>query len=223
MLPKVFYLFTQVERSYSRAQGGLGIGLTLARSLVDMHGGSVEARSRGHNQGSEFVVRLPLALSSHLAQRRDEDKLTASVVPHRILVVDDNTHAADSLGMLLKFLGADVQIANDGPAALEALQTYRPAVVLLDIGMPGMVGLEVARRARHQQADITLIALTGWGQEEDRRRSHDAGFDHHLVKPLELNALQTLLAALDSRRSAGKGRPPSNTWSNVGTPNPGGV
>jgi len=199
VLPKVFDLFMQVERTYSRAQGGLGIGLTLVRSLVSLHGGSVEARSDGPGRGSEFVVRLPLAAGQLAAHDWDgRDARPAAVAPRRILVVDDNRDAADSLGMLLKFLGADVCTANDGPAALEAFRTYRPSVVLLDIGLPEMDGYEVARRTRQQPegGDVTLIALTGWGQEEDRRRSKEAGIDHHLVKPVDLNALEKLLATL---------------------------
>jgi signal transduction histidine kinase/ActR/RegA family two-component response regulator len=199
MLPKVFDLFTQLDRTYNRAQGGLGIGLTLVRSLVDMHGGSVEAKSDGPGQGSEFVVRLPLAVGKiGMYDRVESAGRLAPVVPRRILVVDDSRDAADSLGMLLKFLGADVLTANDGPAALEALKTYRPSVVLLDLGMPGMDGLEVARRARSQPEgrNVTLIALSGWGQEQDRRRSKEAGIDHHLVKPVDLSALEQLLAAL---------------------------
>jgi CheY-like chemotaxis protein len=199
MLSKVFDLFTQVDRIYSRAQGGLGIGLTLVRSLVEMHGGSVEARSAGPGQGSEFLVRLPLAMRRRSAfeQSRAEGG-TAATASRRILVVDDNRDSADSLGMLLKFLGADVCIANDGPAALEALETCQPSVVFLDIGMPGMDGYEVARRARPwcEDREVTLIALTGWGQEEDLRRSKEAGIDHHLIKPLNLGAVQALLASL---------------------------
>jgi signal transduction histidine kinase len=200
MLPKVFDLFMQVERTYSRAQGGLGIGLTLVRSLVSLHGGSVEARSEGPGRGSELVVRLPLAAG--LAPLQDSrDARPAAVAPRRILVVDDNRDAADSLGMLLKFLGADVCTANDGPAALEAFRTYRPSVMLLDIGLPEMDGYEVARRTRQQPegGDVTLIALTGWGQEEDRRRSREAGIDHHLVKPVDLGVLEKLLATLPAK------------------------
>ncbi len=200
VLPKVFDLFMQVERTYSRAQGGLGIGLTLVRSLVSLHGGSVEARSAGPGRGSEFLVRLPLAPGRFAAHDR-RDARPSAVAPRRILVVDDNRDAADSLGMLLKLLGADVCTANDGPAALEAFRTYRPSVMLLDIGLPEMDGYEVARRTRQQPegGDVTLIALTGWGQEEDRRRSREAGIDHHLVKPVDLGVLEKLLAALPAK------------------------
>jgi CheY-like chemotaxis protein len=200
MLPRVFDLFTQIDRSDSRAQGGLGIGLTLVKSLVELHGGRVMAHSDGAGRGSEFAVRLPLAAAGRPAGPPGGHARPAAVLaPRRILVVDDNRDAAESLGMLLKLLGADVHVAYDGPEALEVLATYKPAVVLLDIGMPGMDGHEVARRIRHHPEfrDVTLIALTGWGQEDDRRRSHSAGFDHHLIKPADVNALQTLLMSLD--------------------------
>jgi PAS domain S-box-containing protein len=205
MLRKVFDLFTQVDRNYSRAQGGLGIGLTLVRSLVDKHGGSVEVKSDGPGRGSESVVRLPLRKEEG-GRRKEESTPSDSsfLLPNsslKMLVVDDNRDAADSLGLLLKLLGAEVLTVHDGSAALEALRTYQPSVVLLDIGMPGMDGYEVARRARRQPEgrDVTLIALTGWGQEEDRRQSKEAGIDYHLVKPVDLDALQTLLAALPQR------------------------
>ena len=203
MLSKVFDLFTQADRTYDRAQGGLGIGLTLVRSLVDMHGGSVEARSDGSGHGSEFIVRLPLAVGRPAVQeQRRTDILCESVAGRRVLVVDDSSDAANSLKMLLQLLGADVQSSNNGLAALETLETYRPAIVLLDIGMPGMDGYEVARRMRQLSVgqEATLIALTGWGQEEDRRKSNEAGFDHHLVKPVDLGALQALLASISGPR-----------------------
>ncbi len=197
MLPKVFDLFIQIDRDSRRAQGGLGIGLTLVRNLVAMHGGSVEVRSAGRNQGSEFIVRLPLTTDvpptpSHRSSKHP------GLVSRRILVVDDNRDAADSLGMLLKALGADVYTVHDGTAALSALHEYQPVVILLDIGMPEMDGFEVAKRVRQRSEgkDVVLIALTGWGQEDDRRRTREAGFDHHLVKPVDLSALQAVLAAV---------------------------
>lgn len=198
MLTKVFDLFAQADGTYSRAQGGLGIGLTLVRSLVELHGGSVEARSEGPGRGSEFVVRLPLMSGAPaLPDRHARDASTDSLADLGVLVVDDNRDSAQSLCMLLQHLGADVHIADGGVAALEALRTHHPEVVLLDIGMPEMDGYEVARRARQRPEgrDALLVALTGWGQEEDRRRSREAGFDHHLVKPLDLAALQELLGS----------------------------
>jgi signal transduction histidine kinase len=196
MLPKVFELFTQLDRTYSRTQGGLGIGLTLVKRLVEMHGGEVEAYSEGPGRGSEFVVRLPLASGPPIAHVSTTPE--AAVMQRRILVVDDNRDAADSLGMLLQVQGADVHVVHDGPAALAALPTYRPSVVLLDIGMPGMDGYEVARRMRQQLngEEVTLIALTGWGQDQDRRLSEEAGIDFHLIKPIDYEALLGLLAGL---------------------------
>ncbi len=203
MLPKVFDLFTQVDNTYDRAHGGLGIGLTLVKRLVQMHGGTVEARSGGPGKGSEFVVRLPEAAGLSTSNNPESSVSTrTAIAAHRILVVDDNRDAADSLGMLLKFEGADTCITYDGPAALEAIQTYRPSVVLLDIGLPGMDGFEVAERARQlpEGRAIKIIALTGWGQEEDRRRSREAGIDDHLVKPVDYDTLVNLLAALSPAR-----------------------
>jgi CheY-like chemotaxis protein len=193
MLNRVFNMFTQVDTG-SRAQGGLGIGLTLARTLVHLHGGTIEAFSEGKGEGCEFVVRLPLAVA------QDVTEAPAKAAPplrlRRVLVVDDNTDAADSLGLLLHFLGAEVKVVHDGSSALEAMKTFNPAVVLLDLGMPGMNGLEVARRMREDPAcrETTLVALTGWGQREDRRRTHDAGFDYHLVKPADVSTLQSILS-----------------------------
>jgi signal transduction histidine kinase/ActR/RegA family two-component response regulator len=200
-LPRVFDLFSQVDPSPSRTQGGLGIGLTLVRTLVDAHGGNVEARSAGLGCGSEFVVRLPVVHDNQGTRGSSHRHAGAgSIANCRILVVDDNRDAADSLRMLLRFLGAEVAAVNDGKAALEALRTYRPSVILLDIGMPGMDGYEVARRMRQQPEgrDITLVALTGWGQDKDRRQSKEAGFDHHLTKPLEIDTLQELLSKRSS-------------------------
>jgi two-component system, sensor histidine kinase len=196
-LPRVFDMFMQ--GAAKRGEGGLGIGLTLARTLAEMHGGSVEARSEGPGQGSEFFVRLPLS-TGRGAALPDLTRPDAVVVqgPTRILVADDSRDAADSLRALLELLGAQVRVAYDGPAALKAFSTYQPEVVLLDIGMPGMDGFEVARRIRQrpESRDVTLIALTGWGQERDRCNSAAAGFDHHLVKPVDIDALQELLKAV---------------------------
>ncbi|HEX3869282.1 MAG TPA: PAS domain S-box protein [Pirellulales bacterium] len=209
MLSRIFDMFTQVDNVLRRAQDGLGIGLNLVRSLIVMHEGSVEARSAGPDQGSEFIVRLPVAeypnLDSGLPARRGEPE---SAVPRalRILVVDDNEDAADTLGILLNRLGADVKVTYDGQSGLEALRTHRPTVVLLDLGMPGLDGHEVAQRMRRDPefCDLTLIALTGWGQDENRRRTREAGFDHHFVKPVDLEVLKAVLASLDSQKGARK-------------------
>jgi CheY-like chemotaxis protein len=196
MLERVFEPFTQV--GHHRAQGGLGIGLTLVRRVVELHGGRVEARSPGLGQGSELTVRLPLPVGV-AAQAVEPGPL-----PRRILVVDDNRDSADSLGTLVQALGAEVRIAYDGPAALEAVAAFRPEVVMLDIGMPGMNGLEVARRLRERPEgrDLTLIAVTGWGQEEDHRRSREGGFDHHLVKPVAIEDLQGVLGHGEGREGS---------------------
>ena len=196
MLPCVFDLFAQVDRSLGRAKGGLGIGLALVRSLVEMHGGRVEARSAGVGRGCEFIVRLPLAAAAP-ACAVFLGAAAAPGVPRRVLVVDDNHDAADTLGRLLKHLDATVRVVYDGQSALAALADFKPDVVLLDLGMPEMDGYETARRIRQspQQPSVTLIALTGWSQDEDHRRTHAAGFDRHLVKPVELDQLQTMLSS----------------------------
>ena len=205
MLPRIFELFVQVDHAATRSQGGLGIGLTLVKNLVEMHNGTVEARSEGLGKGSEFVVRLPTS-----AQGLDQDQGRESrrqvhqpLSPSgcRLLVVDDNQDAANSLAMLLRLQGHEVRVAYSGVAALEMLKAYSPDVVFLDIGMPGMDGYEVARRMRQQSGleTVVLAALTGWGQQADRRRTAEAGFDHHLVKPVEPEALERLMADLGLR------------------------
>jgi PAS domain S-box-containing protein len=200
MLPRVFELFTQVDRTQKQSQGGLGIGLALVKSLVDMHHGRIEARSEGPDRGSEFIVYLPLRSAQKTGENRaDRGPHASPTLPRlRIVVVDDSLDAADSLGMMLQHLGCDVHTANDGRSALLAIAQHQPEIVLLDIGMPGMDGYEVARRVRQQDArrEIVLIALTGWGQAEDRVQSKLAGFDHHLVKPVELPVLQALLTSI---------------------------
>jgi signal transduction histidine kinase/DNA-binding response OmpR family regulator len=215
MLGSVFELFTQADRSLDRSEGGLGIGLTLVRQLVEMHEGRVEAHSDGPGQGSEFVVRLPL-LRSQIADGKlqNEEKTEAAAASsssdlqsafcnlqsRRVLVVDDNRDAAESLGLLLEVSGHQVRICHDGASALAAAADYQPEVVLLDIGLPGMNGYEVARRLRGHAATrkALLIALTGYGQAEDEQRAREAGFDHHLIKPADLDALAGLLASPSS-------------------------
>jgi PAS domain S-box-containing protein len=196
-LPKVFDLFTQGDRSLDRSEGGLGIGLTLVKSLVERHRGTVEVHSEGPGKGSEFVVRLPI-LERRRERRqgnRQTDAARRGFIARRILVVDDNADVADSLALFLRVEGHQVHVANDGPGALDAAATFRPEVVLLDIGLPGMDGYEVARRLRQQASgnELLMVAVTGYGQEEDRHRADEAGFDAHLVKPADLNALKRLL------------------------------
>lgn len=201
MLPHVFELFVQADHASTKAQGGLGIGLTLVKNLVEMHGGSVEAHSPGLGQGSEFIVRLPLIAKGTQSAGATPFKPSHPAVPSsglRLLVVDDNRDAAVSLSMLLRLQGHDVRIAHDGPTALEIARQSRPDVIFLDLGMPGMDGYEVARRLRQQPGleKVVLAALTGWGQHEDRRRTAEAGFDHHLVKPPEPKLIESLLSDL---------------------------
>jgi PAS domain S-box-containing protein len=204
MLKRVFNMFTQVNTG-SRAQGGLGIGLTLARTLVHLHGGTIEAFSEGEGKGCEFIVRLPLAAAEHDAKSEpaQSEPPAQPLRLRRVLVVDDNEDAADSLGMLLQFLGAEVMVVHDGKSALAAMKSFRPAVVLLDLGMPEMNGLEVARRVREdpEHKGMTLVALTGWGQREDRRRTHEAGFDYHLVKPADVSTLQSILSLKEAEEA----------------------
>ncbi|MCE9566344.1 MAG: PAS domain S-box protein [Planctomycetes bacterium] len=203
LLPHVFDLFVQADHATDRSQGGLGIGLTLVKNLVGMHGGTVEARSAGLGHGCEFEVRLPLAATGTErpgdSEGGAETRPASSTTGHSLLVVDDNRDAADSLAELLRLHGHEVRVAHDGPAALALAHSYRPDLIFLDIGMPGMDGYEVARRLRKTPGlgHTVLAALTGWGQQEDRRRTADAGFDHHLVKPLEPKALEGLLAELE--------------------------
>jgi len=199
-LSAVFDMFTQVDRSNRRLQGGLGIGLTLVRSLVGMHGGRVFAKSDGPGTGSEFVVELPV-LPGRADAAETAESMAGKVPPRRVLLVDDNVDAAETLGMLLTALGATISVAHSGRAALAALDTFDPDTVLLDIGMPEMDGYEVARtiRAQPRHADVLLIALTGWGQQDDQRRSRAAGFDHHLVKPPNIEKLRELLGSGWSR------------------------
>src|SRR6516165_3656755 len=199
-LPRLFEMFSQVASALERSQGGLGIGLALVRGLVEMHGGRVEARSGGVGRGSEFTVTLPVAEAPMQAtpEPGDDGEPTGCRSKYRILVVDDNPDAADSLTMMLTMMGHDIQKAYDGLEAVQAAAKFRPDVVLLDIGLPQMNGYEAARHIRQQPwgRPMTLIAVTGWGQEEDRRRALEAGCDEHLSKPVDPAALEKLLAAL---------------------------
>jgi PAS domain S-box-containing protein len=199
MLPRVFDLFTQSSPALPHAKGGIGIGLALARSLVEMHGGQIDARSDGPEQGSEFVVCLPLAAAAIQDEQNVGETVGASATAsQRALVVDDDRDVADTLVMLLQHFGVDVRVAYDGGAALAIVAGFKPHLALVDIGMPGMDGYEAARQIRKlpEGRDLRLVALSGWGRDEDRRLSADAGFDDHLVKPLRIRALEDLLNSL---------------------------
>jgi len=201
MLPRIFEPFTQVDQSLDRSQGGLGIGLTLVRRLVEMHGGRVEAFSQGVGHGSEFVLRLPIfsEARSSCPICSNSAATPKSGAGSRILVVDDNVDAANSLAMVLRLEGHEVRTARDGPTALAASHASAPDIVLLDIGLPGMDGYEVARRLRRYPdgRQMLMVAVTGYGRDEDRARSEEAGFDHHLVKPIDFDALRPLLNRTD--------------------------
>jgi CheY-like chemotaxis protein len=202
MLNRVWHIFQQADRSLDRSQGGLGIGLSIVRMLIELHGGTVEARSRGLGHGSTFIVWLPIA-EDDAARAPDEPARPAPPAPShdpsrqlRVLVVDDNVDAATTLGDLVRSQGHEVRVVHDGVSALTAAEAQHPDVVFLDIGLPGMDGYAVARAIRADAANegMCLIALTGWGQEGDRERTRGSGFDHHLTKPVDLGALRRLLA-----------------------------
>ena len=201
MLRQVFEMFTQVQSNLERSQDGLGIGLSIVQRLVQMHGGSVEARSSGLDSGCQFVVRLPVALPLAANQPIEHGNTLRPAASLRILVADDNVDSAEILALLLTLKGYDTKVTHDGYAALDVAATFRPDVMLLDIGMPKMNGYEVCRRLRQHAwgKPITVIAMTGWGQADDRRNSHAAGFDFHLVKPVDLDVLYKLLAGAAAR------------------------
>jgi PAS domain S-box-containing protein len=197
MLEHIFEMFSQVDRSLERSQSGLGIGLTLVKKMVEMHGGVVEARSNGPGEGSEFAVRLPIVTKKKIQEQlMNDESITVSGSKLRILVVDDNRDSAEMLSMVLKTLGNEVCTAHDGLEAIDIAAEYQPHIVLMDIGMPKLNGYEAARRIREQPwgKHMVLIALTGWGQKEDKQRTKEAGFDYHLVKPVEPATLRKLLA-----------------------------
>ncbi len=212
-LHSVFDMFMQVDRAMSRAQGGLGIGLTLVKRLVEMHGGTVAVSSDGDGRGSSFAVTLPLASVPALDSMSKQGGAANGESPpgaedaggagrHRILIADDNPDVADSLAMMLRLMGNEVRSVCDGEQAIEQAVAFAPELILLDIGMPGLDGYEAARRIREQQWDrhLVLVALTGWGQEEDRRRSIDAGFDYHFTKPVDPAVLEKLISQLPQAR-----------------------
>jgi signal transduction histidine kinase/CheY-like chemotaxis protein len=196
MLERIFELFTQVERTIERSQGGLGVGLTLVRSIVTMHGGSVEARSEGVGRGSEFVIRLPHLAPPLPAAVAAAAPATTTTAPHRILVAEDREESADGLRILLETMGHEVHVVHDGEAAVAAAERWQPDLVIMDLGMPRLNGFDAARQIRRQPwgQNLILVALTGWGQEEDQRRSREVGFDHHFTKPVDAAVLESLLS-----------------------------
>jgi CheY-like chemotaxis protein len=206
----MFDMFVQVDRSLEKSQGGLGVGLGIVKRLVELHGGTVEAHSAGPGHGSEFVVRLPVPRDEGGGMKDEsEPAAPASAQPsslrlhpsRRVLVVDDNADGAATTAALLGLMGHEVRTAGDGEEGVAAAAAFRPDVVLLDIGMPRLNGYDAARRIRELPGGrgVVLVALTGWGQEEDRRKSREAGFDHHLTKPVDPQDLGKLLASLPPR------------------------
>ncbi len=200
MLTRVFDMFAQIDGSLEKSQGGLGIGLNIVKRLVEMLGGSITAESGGSGKGSKFVVRLPIIEASVPAQAdgKKEDDVKSTL---RILIVDDNRDSADSLAMMLKILGNEICTAYDGEQAIVAAERFRPDVILLDIGLPKLNGYDACRRIRglEQGKEMVIIAQTGWGQDEDRQRTHEAGFDHHFVKPVDPQVLMKLLRSLSNQ------------------------
>ena len=210
MLKKIFEMFRQGDNSLERAHGGLGIGLTLVKRLVEEHGGTVEARSEGPGKGSEFIVTLPVPATETPGERSGDGaphelRQLGSVPAHRILVIDDVKASAHTLAMMLRAIGQDVSEEYDGASGVESALVTNPDVAFIDIAMPGMSGYDVARRSRAERPDLFLVALTGYGQEDDRRKSLEAGFNHHLVKPTSIAALQRLLLTVPAREGASPG------------------
>jgi len=206
LLPRVFEMFSQMQGSLDRAEGGLGIGLALVKGLVELHGGHVEAHSAGPGHGARFTVHLPLPGDApNASPSGDDDTATPDPRRARILVADDNRDAASSLATLLTLDGHDVRIANDGARALVEAEAFRPHIALLDIGMPKHNGYDVARaiRAADWGRSMVLVAVTGWGQSEDKRRAKEAGFDHHFTKPLDLDVLGAFVTDALARQPAG--------------------
>jgi PAS domain S-box-containing protein len=198
-LPYIFDLFVQPVRRVDRSGAGLGLGLALVKKIVDLHGGTVEASSAGVGQGSEFVVCLPCVRQTQIQTESNVNlEAQGAETPMRILVADDNVDSADCLARLLKIAGHELRVAYDGPTALALATNFQPKVILLDIGLPGLSGYEVAQRIRQnsETKNATLVAITGWGQPEDQERSREAGFDHHLLKPVNPESLQQLLASI---------------------------
>jgi len=205
MLEKVFDIFVQLNPAARNALGGLGVGLALVRRVVELHGGNVEARSEGKMRGAEFVVRLPLSIEQIQIISDQEHQAPGSIRTLRVLIVDDNRDAADSMNLLLTSMGQEVCVAYDGPCAISAAKTFKPDVVLLDIGMPQMSGYEVARALLDDgsAAKSGLVAVTGWGQEADKERAKEAGFAYHFVKPISEEALRFILTEVSAASPRG--------------------
>jgi signal transduction histidine kinase/CheY-like chemotaxis protein len=203
MLPKVFEMFTQVDSSLEKSHGGLGIGLNIVKRLVEMHDGTIEAASDGEGKGSTFTVRLPVVSAPAKAPSGGQARAQATpAARRRILIVDDNQDAAISLAMMLKLKGNETQTADNGLVALDMAAAFRPNVILLDIGMPKLNGYDACRRIREQAwgKNVVIVACTGWGQDDDKRKAQEAGFDFHMVKPLDAAALENVLAGLKEAR-----------------------
>jgi CheY-like chemotaxis protein len=204
-LSQVWELFVQVDESPERIRKGLGIGLALVRDLVRRHGGSVEAQSEGLGKGSTFVVRLPRAVRVNVpvvAEPAEQAAIAETIAGRRVLIVDDNIDACETLAMMLELLGQQTRQAHEGAGALKAAQEYKPELIFMDIGLPGLTGHEVAERMRGElgMTDTYIVALSGYGTEEDRRKSLFAGFDNHYVKPLDPTALPGILAEAERRK-----------------------
>jgi CheY-like chemotaxis protein len=195
LLPRIFGLFVQSDRSLDRSQGGLGIGLSVVQKIVEMHGGTVSAASPGPGRGATFEIRLPLIEPPEAAS---EPERQAAIQPRRILIVDDNVDAATSLAECLRLDGHQTQAVYSARGALESVGSFGPEIVLLDIGLPDINGFEVAKQIRGEGVSVVLVALTGYGQAEDIERARAAGFDAHMVKPVDLNALERVIAGTSS-------------------------
>jgi CheY-like chemotaxis protein len=205
-VPRLFRMFSQIKSTTDRSEGGLGIGLALANELVKLHGGTIDVHSGGEDQGSEFLIRLPLSLLMDEAPERKQGSANNGRfdASHLILIVDDNVDAAASLAMLLELSGNEVLVAHSGQDAVDVARRHRPSIVILDIGLPGLDGYEVARALRNEStgAGMLILALTGWGQIEDKQRARDAGFDHHFTKPVDIDAIQHAIATRAQRQTA---------------------